>query len=137
MIASSLFAPRRNAANGAAAYRAAAVEIQVAGADSHRLVALLFEAFESAVAEAQGACRANDTDRKCRAITQAIRIVNDGLRAGLDLKAGGALARDLQELYGYLTMRLTVANLRNDLQALDECQRLMRPLREAWAAIAP
>jgi len=33
-------------------------------------------------------------------------------------------------------MRLTVANLRNDEQALEECQRLMQPLREAWAAIA-
>jgi flagellar secretion chaperone FliS len=57
--------------------------------------------------------------------------------AGLDLKAGGTLARDLHDLYGYLTVRLTLGNLRNDEAALDECQRLIKPLQEAWAAIGP
>jgi flagellar protein FliS len=42
------------------------------------------------------------------AIGRAVRIVEEGLRAGLDLRAGGSLARDLHELYGYLTMRLTL-----------------------------
>ena len=37
----------------------------------------------------------------------------------------------------YVTRRLTHANLHNDMQALDECARLMQPLREAWASIAP
>jgi flagellar protein FliS len=32
-------------------------------------------------------------------------------------------------------MRLTLANLHNDEAGLAECQRLMEPLREAWAAI--
>jgi flagellar protein FliS len=30
-----------------------------------------------------------------------------------------------------------MANLRNDEAALDECLRLVQPLREAWQAIAP
>jgi flagellar protein FliS len=64
-----------------------------------------------------------------------VRIIEEGLRAGLDLQAGGALARDLNDLYGYLTMRLTVANLHNDEQALLECQRLVEPLRQAWSDI--
>jgi flagellar protein FliS len=38
-------------------------------------------------------------------------------------------------LYGYLTLRLTIANLHNNEDALDECQRLVQPLREAWSAI--
>ena len=32
-------------------------------------------------------------------------------------------------------MRLTQANLRNDEAALLECQRLIEPLRDAWAQI--
>jgi flagellar protein FliS len=64
-----------------------------------------------------------------------VRIIEEGLRAGLDLNAGGNLARDLHELYGYLTMRLTLSNLHNDEAGLAECQRLMEPLRDAWAAI--
>jgi flagellar protein FliS len=33
-------------------------------------------------------------------------------------------------------MRLTQANLRNDESLLDECQRLLQPLREAWMSIS-
>ena len=59
------------------------------------------------------------------------------LAASLDLRAGGTLAADLRELYGYVGLRLVRANLDNDAAGIDECRRLMRPLREAWASIAP
>jgi len=118
-------------------YQQVGVESQLAGATPHHLVAMLFEGFMEAVAKARGAMRAGDANTKCHAVGRAIRIVDEGLRAGLDLKAGGPLARDLHDLYGYLTMRLTLGNLRNDEAALDECQRLVRPLQEAWAAIGP
>ena len=117
-------------------YAAVGVETRLAGANAHQLVAMLFDGFQEAVAQARGALRGGQPAAKGQAIGRAVRILEEGLRAGLDLQAGGALARDLDELYGYLTMRLTVANLRNDEQALEECQRLMQPLREAWAAIA-
>jgi flagellar protein FliS len=118
-------------------YQQVGVETRLAGATPHALVAMLFDGWMEAVAQARGAMRSGDIGAKGQAIGRAVRIIDEGLRAGLDLRAGGALARDLHELYGYLTMRLTAANLRNDEAALDECQRLMRPLQEAWAAIAP
>lgn len=135
MFAAPQFAARRGPASGAMAYQTTAVEIQVAGADPHRLVTLLFEGFDHALAEAQGAIAQRDTERKCRAITRALRIVDEGLRSALDLKAGGALARDLHELYGYVAKRLSQANARNDPALLVECKRLMQPLHEAWIAI--
>jgi flagellar protein FliS len=52
------------------------------------------------------------------------------------MEAGGSLARDLADLYSYLGLRLMQAQLRNDEKLLDECQRLVQPLREAWASIA-
>jgi len=36
-----------------------------------------------------------------------------------------------------VALRLTLANLRNDESALDECVRLISPLRDAWIAIGP
>lgn len=135
MFAASLFTPRRAAPNRAAAYQANALEIQVAGADAHRLVALLFEGFEQAAVEAQAALANGDTELKCRALTRAIRIVDEGLRAHLNLSAGGNLARDLLELYGYVVQRLTLANARNEPEFVAECQRLMQPLHEAWLSI--
>jgi flagellar protein FliS len=40
-------------------------------------------------------------------------------------------------LYLYITQKLTLANARNDDAALVECTELLRPIREAWAAITP
>jgi len=70
-----------------------------------------------------------------RAIGRAGRIVDEGLKASLDMQGGGALAAELNELYAYVSLRLLHANLHNDADALDECRRLIRPLREAWAQI--
>jgi flagellar protein FliS len=117
-------------------YQQVRVESKVDAATPHELVAMLFEGYMEALAQARGALRERRQEIKCAAIGRAVRIVEEGLRGGLDLRAGGTLARDLDELYGYLSMRLTLANLRNDEAALEECQRLMRPLHEAWLAIA-
>ena len=134
----SLYAPRPMApALRSNLYQQVGVETQVHGASPHQLVALLFDGYMESIAQARGAMRKGDRLAKGQAIGRAVRIIEEGLRAGLDLRAGGQLARDLHELYGYLTLRLTQANLRDDDAALDECQRLMTPLREAWLAIAP
>jgi flagellar secretion chaperone FliS len=118
-------------------YSQVGVETRVAGADAHQLVALLFEGYMEALAQARGALREGRRAEKGLALGRAVRIVEEGLRAGLDLRAGGSLARDLDELYTYLTRRLTLANLRDDDAILDECRRLVLPLQEAWAAIGP
>ncbi len=133
MYSASMFSPRR--ATPAGAYQATGMEIQVAGADAHRLVTLLFEGFEASLADAKGALGAGDVERKCRAITRAMRIVDEGLRANLNLSAGGALAQDLDDLYSYVSGRLMLANARNDVAMLTECKRVMQPLHEAWVAI--
>jgi flagellar secretion chaperone FliS len=120
-----------------AMYQQVGVETGLAGASPHRLVAMLFDGYMEAVAQARGALRDGRLEIKGQAIGRAVRIIEEGLRAGLDFQAGGPLARDLGDLYSYLAMRLTLANVRNDEAALDECQRLMQPLQEAWASIAP
>lgn len=116
-------------------YQQVGVETKIDSATPHQLVAMLFDGFLEAVAQARGAMRAQNLELKGRAISRAVRIIDEGLRPGLDLRAGGKLAADLQELYAYVTMRLTVANLRNDESALAECQDLVQPLRDAWNSI--
>jgi flagellar protein FliS len=118
-------------------YHQVGVETGVASASAHQLVQMLFDGFVDAVAQAKGALAGGHIDLKCRAIIRATLIVDEGLRASLDLAGGGALATDLADLYAYITLRLTQANLRNDLRALDECLALIQPLRQAWASIAP
>jgi flagellar protein FliS len=118
-------------------YRTVGVETQAAAADPHGLVSMLFNGFAEAVAEARGALASGNPAAKGASVQRAVRILEEGLRAGLDLKAGGPLAQDLDDLYGYVGMRLTVGNLRNDDAALAEVQRLIAPLAEAWKSIGP
>ena len=120
----------------AAAYRQVAVETTVADASPHHLVQMLFDSLVESITQARGAMQEGRVEAKGRAIGRAVRIVDEGLKASLDPAAGGALAGDLADLYAYVTLRLTQANLRNDARALDECQALIQPLRDAWASIA-
>ena len=122
----------------AGAYRQVAVDSSVHGtADPHRLVVMLFEGWFEAVNQARGAMQAGDIATKCAAVDRAIRIVQEGLCCALDLKNGGALARNLQAVYEYVIKELTMANLRNDTARLEHCVTVMRPLQEAWFAIRP
>ncbi|MEO5732905.1 MAG: flagellar export chaperone FliS [Rubrivivax sp.] len=127
--------PGRHGA-GSSLYHQVGVETRMTGATPHQLVTMLFDGWLEAVAQARGAMRSGDIATKGAAISRAVRILDEGLRAGLDLRGGGSLARDLNDLYGYLTVRLTQANLRSDEQILDECQRLLKPIHEAWLSIA-
>lgn len=47
------------------------------------------------------------------------------------------MAENLNNVYLYITARLTHANLRNDDAALQECVKLLTPIREAWVAMKP
>ena len=118
-------------------YRQVGLETSVTGASPHHLVSLLLDGFVDALSEARGAIQAKDMGAKAKALSRAIGIVDEGLRASLNVEAGGELAVNLRDLYGYISLRLTQANLRNDSQAIDECAQLIQPVREAWQAIKP
>jgi flagellar protein FliS len=119
------------------AYARVGVETSVNSASAHKLIELLFNGFMDAVVQARGAMRARQIEIKGKAIGRAARIVEEGLKASLNFEDGGKLAGDLAALYAYVTVRLTYANLRNDEAALDECVRLISPLRDAWISIGP
>lgn len=138
MYSASPFASRR--APGAVlaqSYHQVGVHTGVVGASPHRLVAMLFDGLLGAIAQAQGAIAQGDVAAKCSALGRAARIVDEGLKSALNLRQGGQLAADLDSLYGYVSMRLTQANLHASAEMLDECKRLVEPLREAWEAIGP
>lgn len=129
---SSPFASRNQRAT---LYAKVGLETDVQSASPHRLVAMLFDGVFDAMNQAIQAIQMGHVEVKGRALSRAVRILDEGLRAGLDLSAG-PLAADLRELYGYVCMRLTQANLHSDLAAIEEAQRLLAPVRDAWNAIA-
>jgi len=117
------------------AYAQVGVETGVASADPHRLILMLFDGTLAAIAAAKLAMSRGEIAAKGSAITKAIAIVDGGLKASLDVKAGGELAERLSGLYDYMLKQLLAANLRNDAALLDEVARLLNELRGAWAQI--
>ena len=118
------------------AYRSVGVETGVGAATPHQLVAMLYDGLLDSLARARGALRAGRVDVKAAELTRAVRIVDEGLKAALS-PAGGALSQQLGELYAYVSLRLTQANLRNDAKLLEECRALIEPLQSAWVSIGP
>jgi flagellar protein FliS len=120
---------------GAKAYQSVAVHTSVAAADPHRMTLLLYDGAIEAIRLAQAHMGTRRIAAKCEAIGKAVCILEEGLKASVDRKAGGQLAERLVALYEYITMRLLQANLNNDRKALDEAHLLLGDLRSAWAQI--
>ena len=125
-----------NAMNRSGMYRQVGVSSAIDNASPHRLVTMLYDGLLESIAEARSALVKRDIEVKGRAVSRAVRILEEGLRAGLNSNAGGELAHNLNALYSYISQRLTLANVRNDADVLTECYALVEPLRDAWVEIA-
>jgi len=124
--------PNRKAA--LADYGAVMVETGVSDADSVQLIQMLLDGLIESLDAAEGHIKANVIEEKSRHLARAGRIVI-GLQGALDYERGGDLAKNLGELYGYVTRRILQVNLRNDLEALDEVRGLMQQIRQAWQTV--
>jgi flagellar protein FliS len=124
-----------NANRATQAYAKVEVESGVHAADPHKLIAMLYQGALLAIANAKNGMLRKDIPAKGAAISNAILIIEEGLRASLDKNVGGELALNLDKLYGYMCSRLLTANLNNDMDALDEVARLLGEIKGAWDSI--
>lgn len=123
------------ARNALSAYSQVDMEVNVAVASPCKLVLLLYDGALKAISQARFNMQDKKIAAKGEAISKAIAIIDEGLKLSLDVKAGGEIAENLSALYDYMCHRLLLANLKNDLGALDEVSKLLSELRGAWAAI--
>ena len=118
-------------------YKLIDTETGVVDADPHHLIVMLFNGALEKLAVAKGCMQRNEIAAKGEALTQAISIVG-GLLDSIDPEASdGVLAKNLTELYFFVTQRLTDANVNNDIQALKEAIDVLKQLESAWLEIAP
>lgn len=122
---------------GANAYASVGLETGVSSASPHKLIVMLFDGALTTLSIALTEMQARNIAAKGRAISKAIRIIEEGLRASLDKSAGGELAGNLDSLYEFISGRLVQANLENKPEYIAEAQRLLGELRGAWLAIDP
>ncbi|MFN7834478.1 MAG: flagellar export chaperone FliS [Burkholderiaceae bacterium] len=120
---------------GAKAYAQVGLESGVNSASPHQLILMLYDGAVQAIIQAQIYMASNAIEEKGAAISKAIRIIDEGLKAGLDMKTGGDLVEQLSILYGFVSRELILASAQSDPQRLQDCIDLLKDLRGAWAAI--
>jgi flagellar protein FliS len=123
--------------SGANAYAKVGMETGVIAANPHKLIIMLFEGAQIALNNALQQMQAGNIPEKGKAISKAIMIIENGLRASLDKSVGGEIAINLDALYEYMGGRLLLANLNNDPAIIQEVQTLLHDIKSAWEEIAP
>ncbi|MBP0619897.1 flagellar export chaperone FliS [Cupriavidus consociatus] len=122
----------RQAAN---AYAQVGVHTGAMSASPHKLIAMLYDGARAAIARAKFHLEGGNIAERGNAISKAIDIIDNGLRAVLDHDAGGEISANLESLYEYMVRRLMLANLRSDAALLAEVDTLLESLASAWAQI--
>ena len=118
-------------------YKNVGIESGVAAADPHKLILMLYQGALLAIASAKNQILRKQISAKGSSITKAIKIIDEGLKACLDVEAGGEIGKNLYRLYDYMNQRLLIANLKNDTAILDEVSALLSELKGAWESIRP
>ena len=126
-----------NATAAIKTYANVGLESGVTAADPHKLILLLYQGALLAISSAKHQILQKDIPAKGQSISKAVSIIDQGLKLSLDKSVGGDLAQNLSDLYGYMSQRLIIANLKNDTAILDEVSGLLADLEGAWEEIRP
>ena len=123
-----------SSSRASAMYSKIGLETMVFNASPHRLVAMLFDGVFESMSQAIIGIQTRNNELKSRNLIRCVRILDEGLKSALNMDAG-SLSKDLNDLYAYLCMRLTYANLHSDVDAIMECRNLLQPVKDAWLSI--
>lgn len=119
------------APRGADAYR----QTQVLSRTPLELVVMLYDGVLRFLGTAEDAVRRGDIPARRTALSKALAIISE-LQSTLNMEHGGDIARSLDDLYRYASLRLLDAAARNDAEPIEETIRLFRTLREGWEGIS-
>ncbi len=116
-------------------YAQTSLETGVVAATPVELIVMLYDGAIVACRSAIPLIEQRQIEKKSTLLSKAIMIIESGLRLSLNKKVGGEIAQSLDALYGYMSDRLYIANIRNQPEAVEEVIKLLVELKGAWEAI--
>ena len=122
---------------GVKAYQKVSLESAVMSASPHQLIVMLFDGALSALVRAKLFMEQGAIPEKGKALSHAINIIDSGLKTALDTSEEDELTTNLIALYEYMVRSLLHANLRNDIAAIEEVERLLGNIADAWKQAKP
>ncbi|MCG6537201.1 MAG: flagellar export chaperone FliS [Syntrophales bacterium LBB04] len=116
--------------NGINAYK----KTNMITADPRRLIILCYETVISNIRMARESYILKDYETKAKCIQKAQDIIYE-LMYALDFERGGEVAKNLYVLYNFLIRHLLEADLKRDIEALNEVVEMTAELKSAWQEI--
>ena len=124
-----------NVNKGAQQYAQMKKQTGVEGANPHQLIGMLYQGALDNLQQALGCIERNDYEGRGRHLGRTITILG-GLQSLLDHDKGGDIARNLDGLYDYMTVRLYDASREHSKAPVEEVIRLLREVKTGWDGIA-
>jgi flagellar protein FliS len=78
----------------------------------------------------------NERPRASELLSKSYAIVSE-LYIALDHNVSPQLCEKLEGIYGFCMDRITHANMKSDVAAIDEVLSVLAPLRDAWKVAVP
>lgn len=103
----------------------------VQSASKEKLLLMLYEGAIRFIKQAILAVEKKDIAGRGLNIGRAYDIVVE-LSNTLNFEAGGDLAKNLEQLYMFVTEQLTKANVKNDKKPLEDALKIMETLYTGW-----
>jgi len=104
---------------------------QVQTASPEKLLIMLYEGAIQFLNKAKIGLETNNLEEIHNNIVRAQRIITEFMNT-LDMEAGGDMAKNLYSLYEYLHHRLVQANIKKDVQMVDEVLGHLKDLKNTW-----
>lgn len=108
------------------------LETEVLSASPEHLITLLYDGALAAIAKAKLYMEGNNVAGKGVSISKAIDIIESGLKASLNMEAGGDLAKNLAATYDLMVNNLLLSNLNNDKEKLELAETMLKEIAGAW-----
>lgn len=108
-------------------------QISIETAPLVQLTLMMFDSALRFVRQATIAMKEKDFEQKNNDIQKAIAIIQQ-LNRNLDMNY--ELSTQMRPIYEYMVHRLIKANLNNDVETLEEVEKLVKELRDTWREVS-
>jgi len=105
-------------------------EVNVNTADRVKIVSMLYDGAINYLRVAKKKMEENDMAGKGYYLGRVTAIIGE-LSAALNMDAG-EIAHNMRRLYDFILQRLLYANLKNDISAFEDAEKILEVLRGAW-----
>jgi flagellar protein FliS len=113
------------------AYQNVSVKSNLASADPHQVITLMYNGLLESLAQAKGAIERNNYEKKSTLLTKSINILQS-LKNSLDRESEPEISQNFDQLYSFCIDCIHGASHSLDITAIDQVINFLSPLRDAW-----